>query len=140
VPPPQPAAVQGQLRKLAMMAGLTKATAEVVQLRGAPYTAVRGTKPSFTVGAKSSIAMAPNSAPQPVKLAIADDDDDLIDEDDLLTEEDRKPVAKPTGATLNGVMHTVYLAFSRRQPAYRHTTTPDGLRAGPGWHALAHMC
>ena len=87
--------LQGQLKKQAIVAGIVKATSQVVSIGGRDYTLIKGTRPGFDAGAKAAIQV-PITAAKPVQISLADDDD-MIDEDNLLTEEDRKPVIKAAG-------------------------------------------
>jgi hypothetical protein len=58
---------------------------------------VQATKPSWDLGAKSSLKLKKPSAPAPAAAPKAwgfdaNDADELMDDEELLTEEDKKPV------------------------------------------------
>lgn len=80
-------------RRLAVMSGCTSASTTAVDVAGTSCVMTTARKPDVSMGAKSSISQAQTTTTW--KIAVDEDDEDLMDDDELLTEEDRKPAEPP---------------------------------------------
>lgn len=79
-------------RRLAVMSGCTSAATTTVDVAGTSCSMTTARKPDVSVGAKSSLPQAQTAT---WKIAVDEEDEDLMDDDELLTEEDRKPAEPP---------------------------------------------